>query len=61
MVLDTIKETDKRLGYKGLYFSATNADSKEGEGRYFVYTPKEVKTALKKAKIENYEESYGVS
>ncbi len=56
IVLDTIKEIDKRLGYKGLYFSATDADSKNGEGRYFVYSYEEVLSAFKKANIKNYEE-----
>ncbi len=56
IVLDTIKETKKRLGYEGLYFSATDADSKSGEGRYFVYSYEEVKEAFVKAKIKNYEE-----
>jgi len=56
MILDTIKEVDKRFGYKGLYFSATNADSKKGEGRYYIYTFDEVKNAFIKAHIKNYEE-----
>ena len=56
LVLDTIRETNRRFGYKGLYFSATDADSKNGEGRYFVYSYKEVKQVFVKAKIENYEE-----
>ena len=56
IVLDTIKETERRFGYEGLYFSATNADSKKGEGRYFVYTFDEVKNAFIKAHIKNYEE-----
>ena len=54
IVLDTIKETKKRLGFDGLYFSATDADSKNGEGRYFVYSYDEVKEAFKNAKLKNY-------
>ena len=56
MIIDTIKETERRFGYEGLYFSATDADSKNGEGRYFVYTFDEVKRAFKSADIKNYEE-----
>lgn len=56
IILDTIKETQKRFGYEGLYFSASDADSKMGEGRYFVYSYEEVKESFKNAKIENYEE-----
>jgi uncharacterized protein YyaL (SSP411 family) len=56
MVLDTISEVKKRFGHDGLFFSASNADSKKGEGRYFVYSFEEVKSAFKKAKIKNYEE-----
>ena len=56
MILDTIDETERRFGYEGLYFSATDADSKNGEGRYFVYTFDEVKEAFKSADIKNYEE-----
>jgi len=56
IVLNTIKETEKRFGHDGLYFSATDADSTEGEGRYFVYSYEEVETAFKQEKIENHEE-----
>jgi len=56
IVLDTIEETKKRLGYEGLFFSASDADSKKGEGRYFVYSFEEVKSAFQKENISNYEE-----
>jgi len=56
VVLDTIRETKKRLGYDGLFFSASDADSKKGEGRYFVYSFEEVKKAFIEANINNYEE-----
>ena len=37
VVRRTIQEIDRRFGYKGLYFSASDADSKEGEGRYYLF------------------------
>jgi uncharacterized protein YyaL (SSP411 family) len=51
-----LSETNKRLSYKGLYFSASDADSSEGEGRYFVYAYKETKDAFEKAGIKNIDE-----
>ncbi len=37
VVKETIAQIDKRFGYKGLYFSASDADSEGKEGGYFLY------------------------
>ncbi len=37
VVEETIKEIDKRFGSEGLYFSASDADSKGVEGGFFIY------------------------
>jgi uncharacterized protein YyaL (SSP411 family) len=38
----------QKMMYKELFYSASDADSKDGEGEYFVYTYKEAKKALLK-------------
>ncbi len=58
---ETAKILNKKYRHKGLYYSASDADSQnplsgvKEEGYYFTYTHKEALEALKKAKIHNAE------
>ena len=38
VVVRTIEEMDRRFGQSGLYYSASDADTKGEEGRYFLYS-----------------------
>jgi uncharacterized protein YyaL (SSP411 family) len=49
VVDETIKEYYDKFEENHLFFSASDADSKGGEGRYFLYKADEVKSLLKKA------------
>ncbi len=46
VALESIKAIEERFYYKGLYFSASDADTKGVEGGYFVYSYKEAFDAL---------------
>ncbi|MEN8146217.1 MAG: thioredoxin domain-containing protein [Campylobacterota bacterium] len=47
VVDETIAMTLQRFGRDGLFFSASNADTDHEEGKYFLFTEKEVSNALK--------------
>ncbi len=60
IVLQSIKEVDKHFKSKeGLYFSASDANSKNGEGGYYIYKYKDTLTYLTKmgVKKENAKEA----
>jgi len=46
VVEESIAMLEQRFGYKNLYFSASDADSKKEEGGYFIFTKSEVQKAL---------------
>jgi len=46
VIQESIAMLDRRFLYKNLYFSASDADSKEGEGAYFTFTQVEIQKAL---------------
>jgi len=47
VVIESIEMLDKRFLHRSLYFSASDADSDHQEGEFFLFTPKQVKDALK--------------
>lgn len=47
VVTETISMLQKRFAWHHLYWSASDADSKNGEGTYFTFTPQEITKALK--------------
>ncbi len=47
IVDETVTMTLQRFGKDGLFFSASNADTDHEEGKYFLFTEKEVANALK--------------
>ncbi len=47
VVAETIAMLQKRFAWHHLYFSASDADSQNEEGGYFIFTPKEIDKALK--------------
>jgi len=49
VVLETIKEFENKFQKDHLFFAASDADGKEGEGRYFVYERDDVEFLLEKA------------
>ncbi|BAF70239.1 thioredoxin domain-containing protein [Nitratiruptor sp. SB155-2] len=53
VVLRSIKEIDRRFGHYGLYFSASDADTKGEEGGYFLFRYEDALKALKKAGVKN--------
>ena len=61
VIEETAKILNEKYRYKGLYYSASDADSvdplsgKKEEGYYFTYTYKEAHEALKKAKVHHAE------
>ena len=56
VVEDTIKNMNERLLYEGLYKSASDADSEEEEGKYFVFSYDNAKKALNDAGLSNTQE-----
>lgn len=56
IILDTLEETNKRLSYQELYFSASDTDSNNGEGRYFIHSYEQTINTLKKENIINIDE-----
>lgn len=46
IVRETIAMLDKRFISHNLYFSASDADTKEGEGKFFVFSPTHLKKAV---------------
>jgi len=59
VVVETIAQMESHFMQKGVYFSASDADSEGEEGGYFIYNYEEVKEALLKSgmKVENIEEA----
>jgi len=53
---DTIKNMNDRFLYEGLYKSASDADSEDMEGKYFVLSYDKSKKALKDAGLNNVKE-----
>ncbi|BCD60147.1 MULTISPECIES: thioredoxin domain-containing protein [unclassified Nitratiruptor] len=53
VVQRTIKEIDHRFGHDGLYFSASDADTKGEEGGYFLFRYEDTLRALQKAGVKN--------
>ncbi len=49
VVVETIAEMEKHFMQRGVYFSASDADSEGEEGGYFIYNYEEVKEALLKS------------
>jgi len=49
VVVETIKEFEDKFEKDHLFFAASDADGKEGEGRYFVYERDDVELLLEKA------------
>ncbi|SFV70076.1 Thymidylate kinase [hydrothermal vent metagenome] len=47
VVQESIAMLQKHFSWHNLYFSASDADTKKGEGAYFTFTPKEIDAALK--------------
>ncbi len=47
VIAQTVEAMNERFLYNGLYFSASDADSEGEEGKYFVFSFKEAKNALK--------------
>ena len=47
IVTETIRTLEQRFEKNGLFFSASDADSDHVEGGYFIYTPNEIRHALK--------------
>jgi len=62
VVIETIDMLKRRFLKDNLYFSASDAGSHDSEGRYFVFSDKEIKDALSKNKFsKNIKESLGSS
>ena len=54
VIVETIEMLEKRFKKEDLYYSASDADSKEGEGSYFLFTKEEVaQTSM--AFVDNFE------
>ena len=49
VILESIREIDRRFKYKNLYFSASDADTKGVEGGYFIYGYDEALDAMLKS------------
>lgn len=62
-VVQSIEALETRFLKEGVFYSASDADSKEGEGRYFVFNYKQVKEVLEKSGFEAKEilDYYGIS
>ncbi len=65
VVAQTIREIDRRFGYKGLYKSASDADTAGEEGRYFLFVYDEVlefllKNGIAKKEAEQALHSLGI-
>ena len=56
VVNETINNMNERFFYKGLYKSASDADSEEEEGKYFVFAYEETKAYLIAQGFENTQE-----
>jgi len=56
VVQETINNMNDQFFYQGLYKSASDADSEESEGKYFVFSYNKAKKALQDAGIKNTEE-----
>jgi uncharacterized protein len=48
-------------GVKGGFYSAQDADTDDGEGVYYTWTPREVEEVLGKAEAQGFERLYGVT
>ena len=60
VVRETVAMLDKRFLHDNYYFSASDADSKNGEGAFFTFTKKEINDALQKNVYkEELEDSLG--
>ena len=51
-----VANIEERFGYKGLYFSASNAESQDEEGRYFLIDYEGALAYLKKHSVKNAKE-----
>ncbi len=65
VVEETIKEIDTRFGYKGLYYSASDADTEGVEGGFFIYDYQKtfdyfVKNGFNKQKAEKTLAFFGI-
>lgn len=63
VVIESIDALKERFTQEGVFFSASDADSKDGEGRYFTFKYDEAKKALEKEgiKANNVLEYFGIT